>query len=105
MPARAQGGKLEKTIKSEPAPASNNGPVKVLVADQFDELVISSGKSVLIEFYAPWCGHCQSLAPVYEQARPPALAPSAAQRHPGGIKCAPGVWVAMLASSGLPTIQ
>lgn len=65
----AQAGKLEKTVKSEPVPASNDGPVKVLVADQFDELVTSSGKSVLIEFYAPWCGHCQSLAPVYEQAR------------------------------------
>jgi thioredoxin-like negative regulator of GroEL len=67
---RAQAGKLEKTVKSEPVPASNDGPVKVLVADQFDELVIKSGKSVLIEFYAPWCGHCQSLAPTYEQARP-----------------------------------
>ena len=70
LPPAAQGGKLEKTIKSEPVPASNDGPVKVLVADQFDELVIASGKSVLIEFYAPWCGHCQSLAPVYEQVRP-----------------------------------
>ncbi len=65
----AQAGKLEKTVKSEPVPASNNGPVKVLVAEQFDELVTNSGKFVLIEFYAPWCGHCQSLAPVYEQAR------------------------------------
>lgn len=73
MPAAAQGGKLDKTIKSEPVPASNDGPVKVLVADQFDELVIASGKSVLIEFYAPWCSHCQSLAPVYEQVRPCAL--------------------------------
>jgi len=58
-------GTIAPHIKSEPVPESNDGPVKVVVADEFDAIVMS-GKDVLIEFYAPWCGHCQKLAPTYE---------------------------------------
>merc|ERR1711936_251057 len=41
--------------------------VKVAVAKNFEELVTNSKKDVLIEFYAPWCGHCKSLAPKYDE--------------------------------------
>jgi len=59
-------GELKPTIKSEPIPATNDEPVKVVVADSFGDLVLNNDKDVLVEFYAPWCGHCKNLAPIYE---------------------------------------
>lgn len=60
-------GQLKPYLKSEPVPTSNDDPVKVVVASTFDEIVNDPTKDVLIEFYAPWCGHCKSLAPKYEE--------------------------------------
>lgn len=60
-------GKVSAYRKSEPIPESNNEPVKVVVADTLQEMVFNSGKNVLLEFYAPWCGHCQKLAPILDE--------------------------------------
>ncbi|KAI4243581.1 MAG: hypothetical protein L6R40_003405 [Gallowayella cf. fulva] len=38
-----------------------------LIPDNFDKVVLNSGKPALVEFFAPWCGHCKNLAPVYEE--------------------------------------
>lgn len=58
-------GKLMPIIKSQPIPKNNKGPVKVVVGKTFDDIVMDTKKDVLIEFYAPWCGHCKKLDPEY----------------------------------------
>lgn len=60
-------GKIQPTLKSQDIPAENNGPVKVVVAKQFNDIVLDKSKDVFLEVYAPWCGHCKRLAPVWEE--------------------------------------
>uniref|UniRef100_A0A8B9L2H9 Protein disulfide-isomerase A3 n=1 Tax=Astyanax mexicanus TaxID=7994 RepID=A0A8B9L2H9_ASTMX len=59
--------RLKPYVKSEAAPESNGGPVKVVVANTFEEIVNNPEKDVLVEFYAPWCGHCKNLEPKYTE--------------------------------------
>lgn len=38
-----------------------------LLPSNFDKVVLQSGKPTLVEFFAPWCGHCKKLAPIWEE--------------------------------------
>lgn len=38
-----------------------------LTPKNFDSVITKSGKPALVEFFAPWCGHCKTLAPIYEE--------------------------------------
>ncbi|XP_030455068.1 protein disulfide-isomerase [Syzygium oleosum] len=60
-------GKVPQYRKSEPIPQDNSEPVKVVVAESLQEVVLNSDKNVLLEFYAPWCGHCKKLAPILDE--------------------------------------
>lgn len=38
-----------------------------ITQENFDELVLNSPKTVLLDFWAPWCMPCKMLSPILEQ--------------------------------------
>jgi thioredoxin 1 len=48
-----------------------------VTADAFDEQVLRSGRPVVVDFWAPWCGPCRAVHPILEQL---------AEAHPGKVE-------------------
>ncbi|XP_055328924.1 protein disulfide-isomerase A6 homolog [Paramacrobiotus metropolitanus] len=53
--------------KGNSEPGGGKDVVK-LDDSNFEELVLNSDEPWMVEFYAPWCGHCKSLAPEWAKA-------------------------------------
>jgi len=61
-------GSAGEHLNSEATPADWDAkPVKVLTGGNFAEVALDPTKSVFVEFYAPWCGHCKQLTPIWQK--------------------------------------
>ncbi|XP_030756233.1 protein disulfide-isomerase A6 homolog isoform X2 [Sitophilus oryzae] len=59
---------LTLLVGSSLALYTSRGNVIELTPANFDNLVIKGDEVWIVEFFAPWCGHCQNLVPDYTKA-------------------------------------
>ncbi|CAM9241415.1 unnamed protein product, partial [Ectocarpus fasciculatus] len=52
---------LNRKVKKTPTAVTD------LTDANFEQIALSNEKAVMVKFYAPWCGHCKTMAPKYDK--------------------------------------
>lgn len=60
-------GKAKPYLRSQIPPKKQTKPVLTVTGRTFQQIVMDPTKDVLIEMYAPWCGHCKNFEPEYKK--------------------------------------
>ncbi|XP_056150023.1 protein disulfide-isomerase A6 [Lampris incognitus] len=65
---RMSGGRSGGSDYSRQSGSGSKNDVVELTDDNFDKMVLNSDDVWLVEFFAPWCGHCKNLEPEWAAA-------------------------------------
>jgi len=65
---KVESGEVSKLLKSAPVPEENDEPVYTLVGSTYRAIIFGDEREYLVKIYAPWCGHCKSIAPHFVEA-------------------------------------